>query len=115
LQPHNDAGFSLVETLVAFTMLTVILLASLDVFGSGIFRLGRAQDAVTAQEALRNARAKLEAGIAPEQLGDGVTVTLRPLTKEAVPWTTLVPFHATLELNGAKLETIVIRHGAKAP
>lgn len=64
---HDDAGFTLVETLAAFTMLTLVLIVLL----AGLSRVVRgSRDAEAMREALRLAQSKLD--------GLGVTEPLIP-------------------------------------
>lgn len=64
---NEDAGFTLVETLAAFTVLTLVLIALL----AGLSRTTRGgRDAETMREALRLAQSKLD--------GLGVTEPLAP-------------------------------------
>jgi type II secretory pathway pseudopilin PulG len=54
---HDEAGFTLVETLAAFTMLTLVLVVLLG----GLSQMaGRGRDAEVMREALRLAKAKLD-------------------------------------------------------
>ncbi len=39
----NDDGFTLVEVLVAFAIMTLVLILSFDSFSEGLFRLSRAE------------------------------------------------------------------------
>jgi type II secretory pathway component PulJ len=116
---EREAGFSLFESLVAFTVLTLILVASFQVFGTGTQRLNHATEAIASQEKLQNALAQLQAGLPANQLDKDVRVELHPLQDEAATWTTRLPYHVVLMLiddkGKTRLESVILRDAGAQP
>jgi type II secretory pathway component PulJ len=114
-EPNERAGFSLLEALVAFTVLTLVLIATLEIFGSGVLRINRSRDTLETQQRLQNVLERLQAGVPLEQLEKEVVITLKRIAGEPVAWSNLSPVHVTLSLNGIKLETVLLRPKALTP
>jgi Tfp pilus assembly protein PilV len=116
---QTEAGFSLLESLVAFTVLTMILVASFQIFGSGTQNLTHATRTSQSADKLQQALALLEAGRPREELDKDITVELRPIQSEATTWTTLLPYHAVLTYTDGKaeshLEAVVMRDQVAQP
>jgi type II secretory pathway pseudopilin PulG len=118
-QSNSEAGFTLLESVVAFTILTLILLTSFETFGDGTKRINDANASVLRQNKLQNAMAQLEAGIPKDEIDKDVTVIFRLLPSEEIDWSTKLPIHATLTLNDgsgqSSLETILLRDRGSLP
>ncbi len=103
LSERSQAGFSLVETLVAFAILAIAILSSFHLLGDAIERVRRTE---TRQEFFASAREEAIriqlTGRLPDQTGDPATTTGLKLTVSALPTGDgipdgLRPFRVTFE------------------
>lgn len=108
---NRQSGFSLIEVLVAFAIISLIILTGFQVFGDGLRRIDSAEKSLRALNVARlyldfgDTLSDLE-GLPARQVGRQVET----LTGEAVQWTEAVPELQRIELGGGEtLETIVIR------
>lgn len=109
MKVRGDAGFTLVEILVAFAIMAMTIIVGMQVFSEGLSRITRSGDA---DERLARSRAALAAA----QLGTlsqgqqnrpGLEMTV--LEAEKVPWTEFAPVRVTIkDEKGLVLETIII-------
>ncbi len=101
---NSQDGFSLIEVLVAFTILSLTVITGFQIFGDGLSRISRVDSAVNDITAARTSLMAAELG----QKSDAA-VTRTVLENETVDWTKNKP--ALLQVKRGDniiLETIVI-------
>jgi type II secretory pathway pseudopilin PulG len=101
---QRNSGFSLLESLVAFMVLTLVLVASFEVFGSGTRNLNAATEAIGSVEKLQNNLSMLQAGLPISALDDDIKVQIFALQSEAMEWTDQLPYHVVLTHSEGKAQ-----------
>jgi prepilin-type N-terminal cleavage/methylation domain-containing protein len=81
-------GFTLIEVLVAFLIMSMTALAGLQLFSSGLARIGRIDET---RRNLEIARALIASHEDPATLPDKWRVKVGPAIYTAPPWTTMEP------------------------
>jgi type II secretory pathway pseudopilin PulG len=95
-------GFTLVEVLVAFVIMSLAVVTGLQVFGDGTRRLAQVQER---QFETAKAREALDLAAA----GQETDAESKPLPGEAVDWSTLSPHLLRTAAGGQVFETIVLQ------
>jgi prepilin-type N-terminal cleavage/methylation domain-containing protein len=106
----DNQGFTLVEVLVAFAILSITILTGFQIFSDGLVRLARVEDAVA-----RNAAARA-ALVDPANANNTVTLKVKversTIQSESANWTELRPIllraKPSDENSAVEFETIVI-------
>jgi prepilin-type N-terminal cleavage/methylation domain-containing protein len=99
---HDTDGFTLVEVLVAFVIMSLAVITGMSVFGDGVRRLAIVEERLGAVAAARAALDLTAAG----QAQAGVSQQALPGTD--VEWSALQPHVLNATVNGQKLETVVL-------
>jgi prepilin-type N-terminal cleavage/methylation domain-containing protein len=78
--PDPQAGFSLVEVLVAFTILSVTIIAGLNILGDGVRQTGQVEKRLEILAAAKKELTRIEAGApAGVDAGPRLRVSMTPL------------------------------------
>jgi type II secretory pathway pseudopilin PulG len=123
LDLDGEEGFSLVEVLVAFTILAAAVIAGFQIFGDGLRRIGRAGSYLNLVE---DARASLDtlSAIEPGQYaivsarGRDLRIVVSAVAGDPEPWPLVRPYRVRV-WNGADpdapplLDTIVMGPAAR--
>jgi prepilin-type N-terminal cleavage/methylation domain-containing protein len=91
----SESGFTLIEVLVAFTIVTLVLVAAMQLFSSSAFQTARVEEIVDGMDSASNALALSEVNLArwdPKQRDTAEwRVSIGKAVGQPVPWTTLRP------------------------
>jgi hypothetical protein len=107
----DEEGFSLLESLVAFTLLSMVLVISFDVFGTGAARLVAAYQSNVSDDKLQNVLSQLEAGLPIRDLEPDVIVKVERISLKNSDEAAQVPFKILVTLKNEpskSLETILL-------
>jgi prepilin-type N-terminal cleavage/methylation domain-containing protein len=81
-------GFTLIEILVAFVIMSMTVLAGLQLFSSGVARVTRINDT---RHSMELARTLIESGETSGSLPSGWRIVVGPPLDTSASWTTLAP------------------------
>ena len=117
---EGDAGFTLIEVLVAFLIVSLVLAAALDATASGVRQMRAAQDVRTATMHAESILARLGADLAIEpgtregRTPDGFLLHVEIRALVGAPGSAFVPHHASVsvgkegEAPSVRLQTVVL-------
>jgi prepilin-type N-terminal cleavage/methylation domain-containing protein len=113
---NDESGFTLIEVLVAFSILSLTILAGLRIFSSGLYRIIGTEEDSARLEMARAMLAHEMLGSRP-QVGSALRVQLgivrSAATTETPQWTRVKPVLVQIrEGNHVLLETIVLAREA---
>jgi hypothetical protein len=115
----GEAGFSLIEVLVAFTVLTAAVIAGFQIFGDGLGRIGRAASQVALIEGAEASLATFTA-IKPGRYdvitahGRALQIVVSPVVGDPEPWAIHRPFHVEVWADRERLLSTIVM-GAPVP
>lgn len=128
MPPASQAGFSLVEVLVAFAILAVASILALGGFSQGLAALSRAETDAVLTEAARSllstlsVRMELAEGTTRGTTADGLSWSLEVRPQQASPepaWTQMRAYAVTLRIaegeelsRGLSLSTVLVARPA---
>jgi type II secretory pathway pseudopilin PulG len=108
-QPKSISGFTLVEVLVSFAILSMTIIAGFQIFGEGLSRVSRVEKALDETAAAKQMLSlPLTANVTPTSSKEGLVK--QSLTETLPDWTLAHPIllRAPSRGQGNELETIVI-------
>ena len=108
-QPKSISGFTLIEVLVSFAILSMTIIVGFQIFGEGLSRVSRVEKALDETAAAKQLLSLPSAKDAPPALSKG-SVTRQPITELMPDWTPAHPILLRVPSRGQgdELETIVI-------
>ena len=109
---RGDAGFSLLETLIAFAILSLITIVTLQAFAGNAKSLSRVAEKEQQSQRLQSALAEVVAGSVSGPINPDFKIEYLPTENMRAAWTTMLPTRITLSLmkDGkatAQIETVI--------
>jgi prepilin-type N-terminal cleavage/methylation domain-containing protein len=111
---NSQSGFTLIEVLVAFSILSLTIIVGFQIFSSGLHRIRSAGEVSARLEAAKTVLAQETLGVRPQQdsgANGDLEIIKTTATNETPQWTKVIPVRVQVrDGNSLLLETIVLTH-----